>query len=106
MEDYKSTTENQEFTTNQSNQENNGIPTKNCTKHAMHIVMYSILFIAVAVLYVLHFTTPKTEAFVPTPFTGDPGSGEVVYVNLDTINANYELINILGEDIESEMASH
>jgi len=69
-----------------------------------HIVIYSILFIAVAVLYILHFFSPKSPTFIPKEVTGTPGSGEIVFVNLDTINAKYELVTILTGDIKVEMA--
>jgi len=69
-----------------------------------NILLNMALLIAVAVLYVLHFTAPKPQVFIPKEIVGDPGSGEVVFVNLDTINENYELVSILTGDIQSEMA--
>lgn len=77
---------------------------KKCHSQFFHIGMYAILAIAIIVLYILHFTAPKQDTFTPKPFTGAPGSGEIVYINLDSINANYKLINILQKDIEAEMA--
>jgi len=68
-----------------------------------HVVAYSVLLIAVIVLYVLHFLAPKPPTFTPKEITGDPGSGEIVFVNLDTINENYELVKILTGDIKAEM---
>jgi Skp family chaperone for outer membrane proteins len=69
-----------------------------------NIISYSILAIAIIVLYVLHFLSPKSPTFTPKEISDTPGSGEVVYVNLDTINENYELVTILTGDIKSEMA--
>jgi outer membrane protein len=69
-----------------------------------NIISSSVLFIAVIVLYILHFITPKTAPYVSKEITGNPGSGEVVFVNLDTINDQYELVKILTGDIQSEMA--
>ncbi|MDR0205738.1 MAG: OmpH family outer membrane protein [Bacteroidales bacterium] len=69
-----------------------------------NIISISILFVAVIMLYILHFITPKPQVFTPKEFQGEPGSGEIVYVNLDTINTNYELVNILTGDIKAEMA--
>jgi len=66
-------------------------------------ISFCVLFVAVIVLYVLHFVTPKPQVFVPKVITAEPGSGEIVFVNLDTINEKYELIKILTGDIESEM---
>ena len=62
------------------------------------------LIAAVIVLYILHFTAPKPQVFTPKEITGEPGSGEIVFVNLDTINENYELVSILTGDIQAEMA--
>lgn len=61
-----------------------------------------ILSVAVIVLYILHFFSPKEKIFTPKEFTGKPGSGEVVYINLDTINENYELVKVLKGNIEAE----
>jgi Skp family chaperone for outer membrane proteins len=69
-----------------------------------NILSLSVLFLAVIVLYILHFCAPKTPAFIPKEITEAPGSGEVVFVNLDTINANYELVLVLTGDIQAELA--
>jgi Skp family chaperone for outer membrane proteins len=68
-----------------------------------HIIAYSVLLIAVIILYLLHFLSPKSPTFIPKEITGQPGSGEIVYVNLDTINDKYELVKILTGDIKEEM---
>jgi outer membrane protein len=68
-----------------------------------NIIAYSVLLVAVIVLYILHFLSPKSSTFTPKEITGNPGSGEIVYVNLDTINENYELVKILTGDIKEEM---
>ena len=62
-----------------------------------------VLFVAVIVLYVLHFVAPKPQVYVPKEITAEPGSGEIIFVNLDTINEKYELVKILTGDIEAEM---
>ncbi|MCL2290484.1 MAG: OmpH family outer membrane protein [Bacteroidetes bacterium] len=59
---------------------------------------------SVIVLYILHFTAPKAPVFMPKEIVGEPGSGETVFVNLDTINEKYELVTILTGDIQAEMA--
>jgi len=68
-----------------------------------NIIAYSVLLIAVIVLYILHFLSPKPPVFIPKEITGAPGSGEIVFVNLDTINEHYELVKILTGDIKEEM---
>lgn len=72
-------------------------------KNILKIVFNIFILIAIGVLYVLHFLSPKPEVFVPKEFTGTPGTGEILYVNLDTINENYELVKILTGDIKAEM---
>ena len=42
----------------------------------------------------------KTEQVVNT----EPRSGEIIYINIDSVNANYELVDILTKDIEAEMS--
>jgi len=69
-----------------------------------NVISSSVLFVAVIVLYILHFITPKTPVYTPKEFVGEPGSGEIVFVNLDTINEHYELVAILTGDIKVEMA--
>jgi len=69
-----------------------------------HIISYGVLLIAIIALYILHFMAPKQKVFVPKTVTDEPGSGEIVYVNLDNINENYELVTILTGDIQTEMA--
>jgi Skp family chaperone for outer membrane proteins len=66
-------------------------------------ISLGVLFVAVIVLYVLHFTTSKSPVFFLNYVVGEPGSGEIVFVNLDTINEHYELVKILTGDIKDEM---
>lgn len=93
----------QQSTTELSEVLNTTIPTKGKKKRNLFQLFFYIgVTAAIIVLYLLHFLTPKQEVFIPEQFTGKPGSGEIVYVNLDTINANYELVKILTGDIQSE----
>jgi len=69
-----------------------------------NVISSSVLFVAVIVLYVFHFINPKTQVYTPKEINTTPGSGEIVFVNLDTINEYYELVLILTGDIHSEMA--
>lgn len=75
--------------------------TKNCLA-LCNIIALSVLLIAVGVLFYLHFSAPKAQVFTPKEVTEAPGSGEIVFVNLDVINENYELVNILTGDIQAE----
>jgi len=67
-------------------------------------ISLGVLFIAVIVLYLLHFISPKTPVFTPKEIIAEPGTGEIVYVDLDIINEQYELVTILTGDIKVEMS--
>jgi Skp family chaperone for outer membrane proteins len=69
-----------------------------------YIIGSSVLYLAVIALFILHFISPKPQVYTPKEFMGEPGSGEIVFVNLDTVNENYELVSILTGDIKAEMA--
>ena len=79
-------------------------PCKHSKCAVWRIIFYSFLMIAIGVLYFFHFSKPKQEIFTPKEFTGTPGTGEVLFMNLDTINAHYELVKILQDDIKAEMS--
>ena len=72
---------------------------KNC-----NLISLCVLFVAVIVLYILHFTAPKPHIFIPKEVVDEPRNGEIVFVNLDTINEKYELVKILTGSIKEEMA--
>lgn len=65
-----------------------------------------VLFIAVIVLYILHFCcgnkAAEHEAFVATPCSDKPGTGEVLYVDVDSINSAYLLMDQLQKELEAE----
>jgi len=67
-------------------------------------IAIGVLFVAVIAIYVLHFITPKPQAFIPKEVAGEPGTGEIVYVDLDIVNEEYALVSILTGDIKAEMA--
>ncbi|NMC41407.1 MAG: OmpH family outer membrane protein [Bacteroidales bacterium] len=54
------------------------------------IILFSVLFVAVAALFVLHFTGNKEVAGSNTERT-ESGSKGIVYVNIDTIIFNFEM---------------
>lgn len=54
------------------------------------IILFSILFVAVAALFVLHFTGNKKVNGTGTERT-ESGSNGIVYVNIDTIIFNFEM---------------
>ncbi|MCQ2272666.1 MAG: OmpH family outer membrane protein [Bacteroidales bacterium] len=78
---------------------------KKCKCCCCRYIIDGVLILAVIGLYILYFFFPKTgsKAIVPVA-EGTPRSGEIVYINVDSINANYELVNMLTDDIDAEMA--
>lgn len=69
----------------------------------MHWIVEGVLLVAVIVLYILHFccgNAGKKTAVVAKP--AEKGTGEVVFINIDTINEHYELVKILTDSIDSE----
>jgi len=73
---------------------------KKCCKMA-HLIFDAVMLIAVVVLFILHFTGNKEDDYTPVP-AGQPGNGDVVYVNIDTINEKYEMVSLLTDSIEAE----
>ncbi|MDR1112996.1 MAG: OmpH family outer membrane protein, partial [Bacteroidales bacterium] len=70
------------------------------------IVLYALFAIAVIVLYILHFTSGNCKKTATSPFVPGsiPNSGEIVYINIDSINSHYALVEILQADIDAEKA--
>ena len=58
------------------------------------LILNVVLLIAVVVLYVLYFTGGKNAGEAPSVYAGDTvsaGSMSIVYVNMDTLLANYDM---------------
>lgn len=68
------------------------------------IVLDLLMIIAIIVLFILYFFFPKEKTHQTPVYKGVPGTGEIVYINIDTINENYDLVDILTKDIETEQA--
>lgn len=79
---------------------------KKCNCRYCRCIFDIVLVLAIVGLYVLYLFFPKSaKTNYPTAANPDvPRSGEVVYINIDTINAQYALVDILTKDIEAEMA--
>lgn len=72
-----------------------------CNCGMTHWIVEGLLAAAVIALFILHFAGGKKQ----TPVAQKPaekGNGEVVYINIDSINANYELVKILTDSIDAE----
>jgi len=66
-----------------------------------HWIVEGVLAAAVIALFILHFAGGnKKSPVVQKPV--EKGTGEVVFVNIDSINANYELVSILTDSIDAE----
>lgn len=82
-------------------------PKKKCNCSLCRCIMDAVLIVAVIVLYVLYFFFPKTTHHTSEQnnvVNTEPRSGEIIYINIDSVNANYELVDILTKDIEAEMS--
>ena len=62
------------------------------------------MIIAIIVLFLFYFFFPREKATPKPTYKVLPGTGEIVYINIDTINENYDLVDILTKDIETEQA--
>jgi len=84
----------------------------------LSLILNGVLAIAVAILYYLHFSTPKTVATVKTPAGKDTTivvepeeveestapSGKILYVDIDTINLKYNFIKTQKAAMEKQGA--
>jgi outer membrane protein len=61
------------------------------------VVLYVVLFAAVAVLFVLHFTG-GSKSNAGTHVSGKPGEG-IAYVNIDTVIFNFDMANDRKNDL-------
>jgi outer membrane protein len=70
-----------------------------CAK--VHWVIEGVLAAAVIALFILHFAGGNKKATVVQKPV-EVGTGEVVFVNIDSVNENYEMIKILKDTLEAE----
>lgn len=66
-----------------------------------HWIVEGILAAAVIALFILHFAGGNKKASVVQKPV-EKGNGEMVFINIDSINANYELVSILTDSIDAE----
>ena len=77
---------------------------KKCNCKWCSIIAFVVLFAAVIALYILHFCCGgKAETFTPTPVNAEPGDGSVLFINLDSVNANYFFIEEKQKEFDEEM---
>jgi len=71
------------------------------------VVKDVLFFVLIASLFVLHFVgKPKNNVAIPSGgpvvYAHSEGTGEIVYVNVDSLNQHYKLVTILTDDITAE----
>ena len=76
----------------------------------VNLILNIVLVLAVAALYVLHFTgNSKTDKTEHTASAEDSritaGSGDIVYINLDTLVNQYDMYNDLRTELESKVSA-
>ena len=73
----------------------------------VNLILNIVLVLAVAALHVLHFTgNSKTENTASTEDSRiTAGSGDIVYINLDTLVNQYDMYNDLRTELESKVSA-
>lgn len=75
---------------------------KTTDSNSIHYIIEAFLGIAVIVLFILHFMGGgKKDNPVVTPVQ-QAGDGSIVYVNLDSINENFEMVSLLTDSLDKE----
>jgi len=80
---------------------------KHCHKgHCIARLIFDLLMLAAIitlfVLYAKGRTGQKKVADKVATEAAVPGNGDILYVNIDSINANYEMVTILTDSIDAE----
>ena len=76
------------------------IDQKNCNKKLLPILNIIIL-IGLIILYVLFFTTNKTNKEETTITNQNQNSLSIAYINSDTLWGNYEFVNVIKEKLKN-----
>lgn len=67
-----------------------------------HLIFDGVLLLAVIALFILHFCDNRTPVSAVETNPAKPGNGDVIYVNIDTINEKYEMVSLLTDSIDAE----
>ena len=89
MEQEEPREEHLEFIEDTQNEEKKQCASTKGSCNMIHWIVEGVLLLAVVVLFILHFTGQKDSSEEATPVVKvatKPGNGNVLYVNLDTIN--------------------
>ena len=74
---------------------------KKCNCQMAHWIVEGLLAAAVIALFILHFAGNNRKSPVVQKPT-EKGTGEVVYINIDSVNEKYEMVKILKDTLEAE----
>lgn len=72
----------------------------------LSLILNVVLIIAVAVLYVFHFSGPKTvtqEEGDHTSVVAAAQTGNIVYINIDSVNKNYKMFEDVMTDLQEKL---
>ena len=69
-----------------------------------NLIISVVLTAAVAVLYILYFTGTGTQKSTPAPESGavTAASGDIVYINMDTLINQYDMYNVLRTELQGK----
>ena len=89
---------------NQENKLGNQRENKRKKTCVFHVVLYGILAIAVIILFILHFSQPKSK---PNPVhAANQSQTVIVTVNTDSVTEHFDLVKLLKNDLEEETAKY
>lgn len=74
---------------------------KKCNCKLAHWIVEGVLAAAVIALFILHFADGGKKSTVAQKPV-EVGTGEVVFINIDSVNERYELLKILKDSLEAE----
>lgn len=70
--------------------------------HLAHLIFDLLLAAGVITLFILHFCGGKSDVASVATDPSQVGNGDILYVNIDTINMNYEMVALLTDSIEAD----
>lgn len=70
--------------------------------NAGRLIFDILMAAAVITLFILHFCGGKDKTPVAEVDPALAGNGDIVYVNIDSINNNYEMVSLLTDSIDAE----
>jgi outer membrane protein len=68
----------------------------------IHLIIESVLAVAIIVLFVLHFACGKSCSTGTTSTVGTTQPGAIAYVNIDSVLQNYKMFTDLKSELETK----